>query len=570
MQDSCCPASPLAGLLPYGIAARDMALHNAHTFLARKAPDSAYQFVLNAIRIYELGQNDSLLYFARMLNGFILQEKQLNIQTLREYKAVSRIGERLGMPLLSAVYADIGLAYFQLGNHDSSYFWYRKAEQHKDFAALLPLQRNVFNNMAIYYLYQRNYPLATSYHKKSLAIRKLLKDTTGIAESYLNLGDLYFDQYKDKQAAYYWRKSLTLALQLKDMRLLELAYYNLSQVMQAGRRYKKALAYYQHSVAWKDSLWNRDKVWTLGETQKQLAVKEKQSRIISLEKDMTLQQQETIAKRKERNALLAISLLLCLVVVMVAALYRQQIRTARILKAQHRQLDQLNQTKDRLFSIMAHDMRTPLSGLYDKSNQLAEETAIQCNDRLQALVADTRLGITAFHGLLDNLLYWSFSETGNLLLQVQSLPVASLIKQAAAHLDLQLKHKQIRLCYTDPARAFVLADSYTLKMIFRNLIQNAIKFSFCGQLIDIGIRDEDGNCYITIRDRGTGIAEELFPYLFSFNREKQRRGTTGESGSGLGLWLCQDFIQKNKGSLELNNHPGGGTVACVRLPSANL
>ncbi len=544
----------------YGLPDRDF--HQAHLLIAQQQPEAAYPFVLHAIQRYESRRQDNMLYFTRMLHAFILQQKQLNEQALKEYTAVMAIGNRLQMPFRTIIYADVGLIHFQLGHLDTAFYWYQLAERQPDFSASPALQRSVYNNLAISYLYQEKYLLSETYHRKSLAIKQDLKDTTGIAESYLNLGDLYFDQYQNKRALIYWQKCLALARQLNDIRLLELVHYNLSAVWAAEHRYKAALDHYRQSVSWKDSLWNRDKVWTLAETRKQLAVQEKQARISRLEQAMQQQALESLVRKKQRDIFLLSCLGLLLLIGMVILMYRQKVKVGKV-------LNQLNQTKDRLFSIIAHDMRAPLIALSNHNNELAAHKAAQENSSLRRLASAAQLSAAAAHALLDNLLYWSFSETDNLLIQARPLPVKAIVEQAAAHLALQLQHKQMQLSYHYCREVIAMGDSYTLKIIFRNLIQNAIKFSFPGQTIDITIRAQEGNCCITIRDRGIGIPETILPLLFSFNNGKQREGTQGESGSGLGLWLCYDFIKKNKGSLTFRQPEDGGTIAIISLPLVN-
>lgn len=243
-----------------------------------------------------------------------------------------------------------------------------------------------------------------------------------------------------------------------------------------------------------------------------------------------------------------------------------QERTAA-LETQKKELEQLNASKDRLFSIIGHDLRSPAAALQNIAELIKYYNQKGDVQQLLELGKKTARAAGGINNILDNLLNWSLSQTGDLQLQEEPLQVCPLLKEVIElHQEFAFS-KQIRICTLDSENAMVIADKNALLTIFRNVLSNAIKFTHAGGMVTIQVLCENEWVKIVFKDNGIGISEEKLSILFELNKQKCIRGTAKEKGSGLGLVLVKEFVEKSKGTIEVKSKLQKGTTICLRLPS---
>ena len=423
----------------------------------------------------------------------------------------------------------------------------------------------LFNNKALCYSQTEQYDSAVFYLNKSIILKEKHKDIAGLAISYLNLGDVHFQQQKDKTALGYFLKSRDLATAQNEELTLENAYYNLSMIYETFGNYKYALNNFKKSDSIRIKLDKKESIWKLSQIEKKLAVQSKQLQIAELETLNTKKELELRTRSTQRNALMAASLGLLLIAGIVSAFLVQRNRASRIIRTQRNELETLNKTKDRLFSIIAHDLRSPVNALQQKNIQAMKSMESGDLAMTGEMIRHIRKDTEQTSLLLNNLLHWSFSETGNLFLLPQPLLLRACIEQVTEELSFASREKQISFELDIPQQLILSTDLNSLKIILRNLLQNAVKFSYLNQRIDIACREEASGVSIRIRDYGIGIPAELHCKLFNMDREKIRKGTQNEQGSGLGLWLIQYLLQKNNGRIFITPHTEPGTEITVIL-----
>lgn len=392
-----------------------------------------------------------------------------------------------------------------------------------------------------------------------------MPDTTRLAIAYLNIGSFYFEYYKNEAALHYWRKSSSLAKAQKNNELLENLYFNFSLLHETEGNYKQALDDYKKSDSLKNLSDTKEKIWELSQIEKKLAIQSKQLQISELETLNTKKELEINTRSTQRNALMAASLGLLLIAGIVSTFLVQRNRASRIIARQRNELETLNKTKDRLFSIIAHDLRSPVNSLQQKNAQAIQ--SMERGDLATAgeMIRHIRKDTEQTSLLLNNLLHWSFGETGNLFLLPQPLLLRACIEQVVEELSFASREKQISVVLDIPPQLIVNTDLNSLRIILRNLLQNALKFSYLNQRIEITCKEEAAGVSICIRDYGIGIPAELHHKLFNMDQEKIRKGTQNEQGSGLGLWLVQYLLQKNKGHISINPHTKPGTEITITL-----
>jgi signal transduction histidine kinase len=231
-----------------------------------------------------------------------------------------------------------------------------------------------------------------------------------------------------------------------------------------------------------------------------------------------------------------------------------------IITENNAQLRELNGMKDKLFSIIAHDLRNPMQSLITNSeiliynfHTLNEE--VKLNKNKQILESSKQL-----INLLENLIAWAYSQTGRVQFNPMKFNLNNSMSVIEKLLEPQLQNKQIILNSSIPENYEIYADINMISTVLRNIVSNAIKFSNKFSTIEVNATDFDDEYYqISVIDKGVGIKAEDQALLFSYHQFHSTRGTNNEKGTGLGLLICKEFIEKNKGKIWLESEIGVGT-----------
>jgi signal transduction histidine kinase len=176
-------------------------------------------------------------------------------------------------------------------------------------------------------------------------------------------------------------------------------------------------------------------------------------------------------------------------------------------------------------------------------------------------------GTQRIQNLLENLLIWARSQMKAVKYEPESLKVKALLTECVREMKANLDHKKVDCQLKMNTSCVVFADKAMMHTVFRNLIINAVKFSFPGSKIMITSKTSENICNIMVSDDGIGIQPEIQEKLFSANEVVSTPGTTGESGSGLGLVICKEFLDRNRGEINVESEPGNGSTFIVSLPT---
>lgn len=259
-------------------------------------------------------------------------------------------------------------------------------------------------------------------------------------------------------------------------------------------------------------------------------------------------------------------------------------------KAQEQEIRQLADqlkaaldTKNRFFSIIAHDLRSPFSGLIQLMKFLSHDIDRLSREQLRMLIDDLLERSESTLGLLENLLEWAQKQTGHMTCEPERLDLYEVFEQAIKPLLHAAEGKQLRIRWLEDTRlpkdveakghtrvkdepAWVHADQQMLLSIARNLLSNAIKFSHPNSEIRLTLEKSAHHYVLTVTDQGVGMDERQLDNLFRLDVKTQKEGTAGEKGSGLGLALCQEFVRLNHGRLTCRSKLGRGTSFQLHLP----
>lgn len=239
------------------------------------------------------------------------------------------------------------------------------------------------------------------------------------------------------------------------------------------------------------------------------------------------------------------------------------------IRKQSKELQQLNATKDKLFSIISHDLRGPCGNFGQVLDLLAEDLVFDDPVKMR-LVEELRNTSKSVMNLLDNLLNWSRSQSQRIVIDPQDVIINLAVMESIRLLKPIANSKQISLEFNASKIHTVLVDTNSLSLIFRNLLSNAIKFTGIGGRIVVTVDDmeDEGMVKISVSDNGIGMSQEALSRLFKPGQHFTTYGTSNEKGSGLGLLLVKDFVEYNQGTLSVSSEEGKGTTFSFTLPVA--
>ena len=235
---------------------------------------------------------------------------------------------------------------------------------------------------------------------------------------------------------------------------------------------------------------------------------------------------------------------------------------------QNLKLKEINEDKDKFFSIIAHDLRSPFQGLLNISGMIADDVESFSKEELSELTKkmhDTTKNIVT---LLKNLLEWSQIQQGTFILSPENFQLKKVAQEDIDSLNQMAFQKEININNKIPASLIVNADPKMVNSIFVNLLSNALKFTPRGGEITIdAIENTNKMIQISVKDTGIGMPLDIKNNLFRIEKNIKRRGTEGEESTGLGLLLCKEFVEKNGGTIRVESEENEGTNFIFTLPA---
>ncbi len=230
------------------------------------------------------------------------------------------------------------------------------------------------------------------------------------------------------------------------------------------------------------------------------------------------------------------------------------------------QIQRINRTKDRLYSVIAHDIKSPFSNISMLISTLAEGYLEPNSEEYDEILQSINNSSQETYALLENLLQWTRSQTGDLELSPESIDLSRLLNDVLRFLEPVAKKKGIAMHVDAPDQLEMMADRNMMRSVVQNLAGNAIKFTNEGGKIVLKAMRKNDSIVVVVQDDGIGISGENIKRLFVDEGQLTTRGTRDEKGSGLGLLLVKDFVQRHDGKIEVNSKLGEGTSFRLHFP----
>lgn len=498
-------------------------------------------------------------------------------EALDNYDLLSKYGKEYNQPNREAD------AFLQKGNVQSSLNEYTEAlESYKSALEIRRLlgdkqgEAQTLNTIGDLYFVMRNDDRAIANYLASLEIFKRLKDNVGLSELYNDVAAFYLRKSDHPNAIENAQLALQAANQAQIQYQMIRSYQHLSDCYEALGDYKKAFEYKELYQAIEEFIQNEKDESVVIDTQNRYILEKKEARISNLEKDRAEREKEIQTQKKIRNFLFVVVALGVAIVILILYGYIQKQRSNKKLEVanaeirrQNEQLQQLNATKDKFFSIISHDLKGPLNSLTSFSGLLINYFDSLSKEEIQALAKDLDKSLKNLFALLENLLEWSRSQTGAIEFKPEAFDLSELVEQNIELLTAQAGTKEIKLKYANPQPLTVLAHKNSVTTVIRNLISNAIKFTPKGGTITLTASKSNEEALVSIADTGVGMSKEVIDKLFRIDAKHSTKGTADEKGTGLGLVLCKDFVEKNHGNIGVQSEEGKGSTFYFTLPAAS-
>ena len=244
----------------------------------------------------------------------------------------------------------------------------------------------------------------------------------------------------------------------------------------------------------------------------------------------------------------------------------ERINAEQALKINEEKLKHLNATKDKLFSIIAHDLRSPFNSILGFSQHLRENIRNYKFEESEKYLDTINSTAQSTFNLLVNLLSWAKQQTGQTIYNPENLNLQQIVNEVVDLLSSSAKIKNITINYALPKKISIFADKNMLKTILQNLISNAVKFTNPDGIIRIYAVQYSGKVEITISDNGIGMGKKSIGKLFEIETNASTSGTLNEPGSGLGLIICREFVEKHGGKIRVESKKGKGSDFKFSIP----
>ena len=420
-------------------------------------------------------------------------------------------------------------------------------------------EANSLNEIGKLYRYLKNEERALANHLAALKIYKATNDAKGLAGTYNNIGSLYLRTNDIKRSISTLELALEAGRNANDDEQLRTSYENLSLSYKALKDYKRSLYYHEQFVSMFDFSQGEENERELLEKQSEHLIKNKEVEINNLEKERERKDLEIKAKEIEKQKLLYIIGLGGVIIILILFLYLLMRRTSKKLK-------ELNATKDKLFSIIGHDLKGPLNSLTSFSSLLLNHADKLSKEEIKMLSTDLDKSLKNLMALLENLLEWSRSQTGSIDFKAVRFDVHEVIQENVDLLKGLADNKKIKIIANLTGEVWVHAHRYSINTVVRNLLSNAIKFTPEGGTITVSSAI-DKLTAIAVQDTGVGMAPSTIQKLFELGSKTSTLGTAKEKGTGLGLILCKDFVEKNGGTINVESTEGVGSRFYFTIPN---
>jgi signal transduction histidine kinase len=516
----------------------------------------ALEHVLNGLKIFENLKNKTGEAFCTINIGYIYRRQNNFIKALEyfelTYKTRNALGDESGTAIALSAIADL---YSDHGDLDKALEFYDKAEKCYSESGEKSGLVNVWSGIGDIYFRRNNYNQALKFHTNALNLAKQITRNEGHVLSEKNIGLIYAHARRFAEGEKYITHALWLARKIKDNYLVLSCYRAFSKFYELKNDLPSSLKYLKMYTELKDTTTLQENIAGIGELEAIYKNEKTQKMNAILLKDNEMAE-------KQKNFLM---ILIAILILSSATIYARYVIKQRT----NKRLNEINATKDKFFGIIAHDLKNPFNSIFGATEILLENFNNQTDVQKLHIIKEIENSARQTYKLLENLLYWSRTEAGIIRFNPKILSINDIIKETNLLLENTANNKNIKLTEKISGQIEAFCDEEMLKTVLRNLISNGIKFTNTGGRVNTIAQKTGSNIEISVVDSGIGMSTEIQSTLFKIDKVSTSRGTNGEKGTGLGLILCKEFVEKNNGKIWVESKSGEGSRFIFTVPAAN-
>jgi len=536
-----------------------------------------------------LGKTDSMMYYS--LNALELTKQTSNVEikagvahdigNLYSYegnydKALFYCNQsldawnKIGHKNIAGILSDIGNIYYNKKDLNNALACYKKAyENAKENNDALAYGYSL-NNIGLVYFELDSIGLAIDYYKSSIKYYTFDLNKQGIANAELNLANAYLKQGKYDIAFNHARVSLELAGDQNYKKGILGAYTLMALAEGKMKHFENAWKYQTQASYYQDTLNKLALNKKIADFESKFEI-EKTDNENKLLKASQLEQLSELKRENQLTILIGVIMILCLVIAVLAGNISRKRKHELMLLAklnqeildQKQKLEDTNEVKIQLFSIVSHDFKGPLASLHLFLELL--ESGDLDDGEIKQLAHELKDRMNITFTFIDNLLGWAQSQLKGYQPNPININLHDIVEDSFNLYKKQADTKLISLFNNIPQNEEIVTDNNMLKLVLRNLVSNALKYTDADGKIELNCSKTADNMIVSVKDTGVGMTKEMQERLFT-NQRINTIGTANEPGTGLGLMLCKEFIEKNGGSIRVESEPGKGSTFSFTIP----
>lgn len=517
---------------------------------------SAIDNYLNSLKMAEERQ-DTLVIAVVLDNLASVNVEEENFELAEEYLfralELNREIDNLQNQIIN--HMSLGILYKEWEKYETSREHYQRVLEIAEETGNVISRIQAIYNLGILYTGMGHTDEALESFRESLALSEENNIPIGFFYNRAGMGDLYVELGEYDQAISNYREALEVAEMVQAKEMIRNTLLNLYETAEKAGDTLLAYPYLRRYSAMTDSLSKTEREEALARQEALLGLRAEQEQTDLLQETVNTQRTYTIVI----SALLGI---LVIASIWLIVLYRNKQKANQLLQNKTGELQEANDVKDKLLSVLAHDLRTPISNIQGVVYMI-RENLLDKEDLDNAL---THIDFQLQQGIntLTNYLEWAQDHRDGISADMENIQILSAVEDSVREIEKSAENKGIQIINKVDEDISAHADKHMLNVILRNLLSNAIKYVDLGDTVTIDAKETVAGVELSVEDTGKGIPEDKLKNLFKpFNRVT--RGTKGEIGTGLGLSLCKEFSEKQGGSIRCESEFGKGTRFTVVL-----
>jgi signal transduction histidine kinase/tetratricopeptide (TPR) repeat protein len=517
----------------------------------------AIENIQKAIKIFEDNKYQPGLAYCSINIGKLYENQDNFDKSLEYFNRALQIALGINKQDLHArILLEIANLQYSKGKLDKAKDAYLELEKYYKEINYLKGSAEIWNGLAEVYIKEKKFKDALTYSEKALNLNKQILNGEGEIVNINNMALINLALGKKISGENFLAEARSKANELKDPYAVMDMYNTHYNFYKKTGDLQKSIKYYEKYNQLQDSIFTNEEVIKLGELEALL-------RIEKAEREKQVLQKELEIQKNQRDYFIVILILLLLIAAIITYRFFEK-------KKLNEELKKTNLVKDKFFRIISHDLREPFSAILgsievfkDCYNDLNEKERIQTIETIQKAVEKD-------FELLENLLLWSRNQSNDIVFDPVKLSVKDIIEKNIFLIKSNLTKKEISVDVICESNLFIMADEQMLNSILRNLIFNAVKFTRSNGKITISVEKQNGFLNFLVKDNGLGMDQYTIDGLFQLDKKVVSKGTAGESGSGIGLILTKEFIERHKGEIAVESQLNVGSTFKVKFPNNSI